>query len=113
MPKRNSTPISPLFSTDQELVEFFDRLPRAALGEGYTKADRAHDFIQVFNTSDAGQRVLTQILDFCRPFDPPAHADSHGRLAYNAGRRYVLGLIIKAFDSQGLREVVKEESADA
>lgn len=105
-------PISPLFSSDRELVEFFKRLPRAELGEGYTKADRARDFIQVFNTSDAGQRVLTQILDFCRPFDSQANAEKPGLLAFNAGRRYVLALIIKAFDSQGLREVVKEESAD-
>lgn len=105
-------PISPLFNSDRELVEFLKRLPRAELGEGYTRVDRAREFIQVFNTSDTGLRVLSQILDFCRPFDNAAHADKPGLLAFNAGRRYVLALIMKAFDSQGLREVVKEESAD-
>ena len=98
MPKRKSTPQSPLFDSDQELLEFIGRLPRSGLGEGYGKAERARDFIQVFNTSDSGQRVLSQILDFCRPFDGERDADKPGLLAFNSGRRYVLGLITKAYD---------------
>ena len=82
------------------------------MGENYGKVERARDFFAVFNTSDQGQRVLAQILDFCRPFDGERNADKPGVLAFNSGRRYVLGLITKAFDSE-TRAMVKEESDDA
>ena len=108
MPKRKPISASQLFDSDQELVEFLTRLPRIGLGEGYGRVERARDFIEVFNTSDTGQRVLSQILDFCRPFDGERNADKPGLLAFNSGRRYVLGLITKAFDSQ-TREIVTEE----
>ena len=65
----------------------------------------------MFNTSDQGQRVLAQILDFCRPFDGERNADKPGVLAFNSGRRYVLGLITKAFDSE-TRAVTVEATDD-
>lgn len=55
---------------------FFDGLMRARLGEGYDRAERFRDFRTVFAT-EAGRRVLWQILEWAHLFRPVAvHGDS-------------------------------------
>jgi len=52
---------------------FFATLRRASLGERYTAVDRYRDFRAVFfgeSGPQQGQRVLWQILEWCRLFRP-------------------------------------------
>jgi hypothetical protein len=60
---------------------FFDALRRAKLGGRYSAVDRTRDFRAVFfgsSTPQQGQRVLWQILEWCRLFRPvSAPGDPH------------------------------------
>lgn len=55
----------------------------------YTYVDRSRDFINVFST-EAGQRVLSQVASICDPEISPMDADKHGTLAFKAGKRRVM-----------------------
>ena len=91
-------PRSKPLTQERELAEFLERLPAARLGvDNYRRIDRARDFIATFRESESGRRVFTQIAAFCDPLSGPEQADSHGKLAHAAGRRYVMALIMQAF----------------
>lgn len=85
----------PLSNADQ-VREIFEQLPRVKVGDEYTEDDRARDFITIFG-SERGQRVLSQIADFCQPFPTPQDADRPGRLAFKEGQRFVLGQLMRCF----------------
>lgn len=102
--------------SDSELkaiLEIFQELPRVALGEDYTQEDRARDFTDVFLRSEAGQRVLAQICDFCDP--PPSFSDveRHGRLAMKEGQRLCKGFIMSAFIPKARIPEVERTPKDA
>ena len=78
-------------SNVDEVTRMLKMLPRLiAREEGpYTYVDRSRDFISVFST-EAGQRVLSQIANICDPEISPTDADKPGTLAYKAGKRRVM-----------------------
>lgn len=83
-----------------EVLYLFEQLPRIRLGDRYTEQDRASDFLAVFNgesNRDQGQRVLSQIVEFCSPSPNPNDADKPGTLAFKDGRRWVLGELMRCF----------------
>lgn len=97
-------------SNVDQVRELFEALPRYKLGDEYTEEDRARDFISLFGT-EIGQRVLSQIADFCNPHPTPADADKPGRLAFKEGQRWTLGQLMRCFVSG--RKIPKiEEKAD-
>ena len=98
---------APRWLKQDDLIEFLQSLPRVRVGQNYSEADRASDFIAVFSgNSDAAQggRVLAQLAEICDPMALPADADHHGTLAFKAGARYVFQRIQRCFV---IREVVK------
>jgi len=52
--------------SDNALIDELARLPST---EGYTAADRYHDFRRVLMGTDEGKRVLAEILSWARMFD--------------------------------------------
>ena len=77
------------------VVDLLEELPRIHVSHdgGYSFADRAHDFMAVFNgtsTADQGRRVLAQIAQICDPVSSIKDADSHGSLAWKGGMRRVM-----------------------
>lgn len=82
---------------DSDLQAFYEALlPVRVTGEGsYTPEDRYRDFREVFYGSNAGKRVLAQIMDECE--GPPvgeAQIESHAYLAMRAGKRTVGARIV-------------------
>lgn len=84
--------------SEAEVVAFFEKLPNARLGPGYSEVDRAADFLEVF-TTEQGQRVLAQIADMCQPHPTPADSDKPGKLAFKEGQRWVLGSLMMCFNT--------------
>lgn len=88
-----------------DLQKFFDSLTFITPGRnGYRKADRYRDFRQVFN-SDAGKRVLAQIIDNAEGLPILEHevSDTH-KMAYRAGQRSVALWIVKTLKAEPLEE---------
>lgn len=80
------------------VIEMLETMPRVRASDAgpYTFTDRARDFSNVFST-EAGQRVLSQIHQICDPPTRIQDADKHGTLAWNAGMRRVMGEIMLCF----------------
>lgn len=73
---------------------FFAELRAVYPGRGYTNLDRYRDFRAVFLGSDAGKRVLYEILSWCRLFRAAATFDSN-KAFFREGERNI-GLRIMA-----------------
>ena len=104
-----------LLFNESELVEFLEQLPRARLGANYTETDRAADFLAVFNgESDSvrGQRVLAQIMDLCMPAPSPKIAESHGRLAFHEGMRWIGSQIMRSFVITKVAQTVERKKGE-
>ncbi len=79
------------------MIDLLAALPRVALGiNGYNEQARAADFMLVFS-SEAGQRVLSQIGAICDPLVRDSDLNNHGQLAAKEGRRQVLQEIQRCF----------------
>lgn len=79
------------------VMAVMEALPRLRVSDEpnstYTTANRASDFLAVFNgtsNADQGRRVLSQISMICDPRVLPGDADRHGTLALKSGQRLVL-----------------------
>lgn len=97
------------YKVDQ-VVELLSTMPRVRVSEDgpYTFKDRAADFIAVFNSTDQGQRVLSQIAQICDPIPREADADKPGTLAYKTGMRRVMAEIMLCMT---VKEPVKVETS--
>lgn len=112
---RHDRPRRPFKREDRDaVIELLESLPRvhATVDGPYSFNDRAKDFRDVFggnSTPEQGRRVLSQIHQMCDPMPDPKHIDSHGRLAYDTGRRRVMAEIMLCMVA---REPVKVERSD-
>lgn len=97
---------------DVDLQKFFEALPTAFVGRGYSREDRYRDFRAVFNT-DAGRRVLAQIVREAEGL-PVSRRDAadHAGLAYGAGKRWMGQWIVKAINELGSDIVIDRGDQD-
>lgn len=81
---------------DPDPEAFFARLSKAKIGrDGYGKLDRYRDFRRVFLSDPAGERVLWQILEWCRLFATTADLGNPNQSYFREGGRNI-GLRILA-----------------
>ena len=99
-PKRSRAPRAALGTPD--LAAFFAALAPVRVGHGsYSQLDRYRDFRAVFFGSDAGRRVLAQIVNLCEGLPVlEADAESHARMAYRAGMRRVGQEIVRWMNAE-------------
>jgi len=92
--------------------ELFDFGPSAILPEGYTADDSYRDFRRVFLDDEAGQRVLSQILNWTRMFQvtPPRPPIDPYLLAYHEGERHIGALIRHAITTEPKQRPTKARS---
>lgn len=77
-----------------DIEAFFDSLLRVQVGKDhYTAMDRYRDFRRVFGETEAGRRVLWQILDWTGLYRTSAHPDPHVMYAREGERNLGLRLI--------------------
>jgi hypothetical protein len=80
---------------NSEITALIEALRPVRVGRnGYTRLDRYRDFKTAFN-SDAGKRVLAQIVDLCEgPITTETDLTNHALLAARAWTRRVGNLIV-------------------
>lgn len=76
------------------LQAFFDGMRphfvKAKWNTSYTPLDRYREFNEVFQSTDAGRRVLAQIIDLCEGLPLSLNQISdHAYMAFRAGKREV------------------------
>ena len=105
--QRKAAPVAEIDA--DPLLALLEQLPRIWPTEDgpYNYTDRARDFLQVFNT-DQGRRVLAQIGQFCDQKPSRADTDKPGRLAFDAGKRWVLAAIQAAMIARKPVTIEKE-----
>ena len=96
------------FSNLEEIAAVYDAMPRVRVGvNDYSRQNRAQDFLSVFNGSEQGRRVLSQISDYCNP--SPAQQQQLGPLAFNDGKRSVFGWIGVCMTTVSAPTVIREK----
>lgn len=95
-----------LFKRRDSLQKFYQSLP--VVSRAYTKKQRYQDFKTVFETP-AGRRVLSSIVAQAEgiPINQE-DAESHARLAYRAGMRYLGLWIVQTINTEPYEEVDHE-----
>ena len=100
-----------------DIDAFFHALSHNALGRGYRKIDRYRDFRAVFLHGGASpgqaQRVLWQILSWCRLFGSVADVDNTNKTYFRDGARNIGLRILSTLNAEPPseerpREVVRE-----
>ena len=81
---------------------FLDDLRRAAFGPSYDSFDRYRDFRAVFE-SEAGRRVLAQIMEWCLMWRSTAAPEPHDTY-YNEGKRAIGLQIMKVMGADSGRD---------
>lgn len=90
------------FSNLDEVYEVFEAMSRVREPSSYLDADRARDFMAVFNgesTAVQGLRVLSHISNHCNPY--PREGLSADQRSFNDGRRSVLHWINRCMTVRG------------
>lgn len=64
------------------------------------------DYHTVFN-SEAGERVLKDILEYCHMFDSPDITQGVDTLVFREGRRDVATFILQRMEAKGLEPIYK------
>lgn len=95
-----------------DLQAFFDsmRPVRPSSDGDYTFEDRFRDFREVFFGSEAGRRVLAQIIAECEGLPPNmSQVSDHAFLAFKAGKREVGMRIVQWMQGVPADPVMEEE----
>jgi hypothetical protein len=96
----------------RNLQAFFDTLAAVKAGrDGYSSMDRYRDCRTVFFGSEAGKRVLGQIIAMCEglPVLEP-EVSNHALLAFRAGRRSIGQELVKWMNAEPPAQQTQAES---
>jgi hypothetical protein len=96
----------------RNLQAFFDALAAVKAGrDGYSTMDRYRDCRTVFFGSEAGKRVLGQVIALCEGL-PVLEGDvaNHALLAYRAGRRSIGQELVKWMNAEPPPQQTQAES---